>query len=146
MAPITNPAEPLFVSGSWGWDGSTWRKLALLFGYSEQLFLAHSETLDTAGDKIYLFDAVPAGELWIVQHVAAAASTNTTYGITFSVAYSSAVYHFYSSTYTNAGLQVSCHYDVVLPPGAQLRVAWYSAAAGDTVYAYALGYKMKIEE
>jgi hypothetical protein len=35
MSGITDPAEGYFKDGLWGWDLTQWRKLPLLFGYSD---------------------------------------------------------------------------------------------------------------
>jgi len=64
---ITNPTEEYFKDGAWGWDGTQWRKLALLWGYTER----YAENLGgtKSGDGTYEQSGtvVPSGEVWVVE-------------------------------------------------------------------------------
>ena len=69
MPGITDPAEAYFKDGQWGWDGTRWRKLPLVFGYSGLLGILKADTdLDTGSNHLTTI-TVPAGYLWIVTNV-----------------------------------------------------------------------------
>lgn len=69
MPGITDPAEAYFKDGQWGWDGTQWRKLPLVFGYSGLLGILVSDT-DLAAGSVHLpTSTVPAGYLWIVTNI-----------------------------------------------------------------------------
>jgi len=67
MVGPTNPSEEHFHRGLWGFDGSVWRKLQLLFGFGgvveEEVV---DDNLDAGGNGIQGAN-VPSGEIWIVQ-------------------------------------------------------------------------------
>jgi len=66
---ITNPTEEYFKDGGWGWDGTRWRKLALVWGYTDRLAVRVDHTKVGAGDYAMDFAAVPAGEIWVLNTV-----------------------------------------------------------------------------
>lgn len=69
MSGVTDPSEEYFKDGLWGWDGSQWRKLGLLWGFGGVVEEALSNT-DLASGVNYLNGTpVPAGEVWVVQNV-----------------------------------------------------------------------------
>lgn len=71
MSGITNPAEAFFKDGVWGWNGTAWHKLPLLFGYSEPFYFSDRDTNATADWDTLTTGAVPAGEIWIVTSISA---------------------------------------------------------------------------
>jgi len=60
MSGITNPAEPYFKDGIWGWDAAAWQKLALLWGYTEQWTVVGEETLAANGNFLFTTAALDA--------------------------------------------------------------------------------------
>jgi len=67
MPGVTNPAEAFFKDGAWGWDLTKWRKLPLVFGYTDRWQEDLSETL--VGDQNWSGNtvAVPAGYIYVAQ-------------------------------------------------------------------------------
>ncbi len=66
---ITNPAEEYFKDGLWGWDGSQWRKLQLLWGYTSHWAERNIATASEAGTLRVYSSIVPDGEVWVLQAV-----------------------------------------------------------------------------
>jgi len=65
----TQPTEQYFDKGLWGYDGVRWRKLPLLWGYSDRWF----ENLDYTADATYILRksaAVPAGYVYVLEAAA----------------------------------------------------------------------------
>lgn len=84
MTGITNPAEEYFKDGAWGWDGTAWRKLNLLFGYYDRYVEAVSAVAVGGGNADTQTTAVPAGYVYLIQCIAvkhnAAAAVEVTCG------------------------------------------------------------------
>ncbi|GAG75277.1 unnamed protein product [marine sediment metagenome] len=65
---IAKPTEKHFDKGSWGWDGSQWRKLAMIWGYSG---IWDKDLGGEASGAFYISNSsvIPAGEIWVLQAV-----------------------------------------------------------------------------
>ena len=141
---ITNPAEEFFKDGGWGHDGSQWRKLALLWGYSDVYKEAKSNTNADVGTNYLLFGAVPAGEIWIVTNAVAYNSITAGCSIALApVVNASAVvirYTIFITLTRYTDWQGWC----VLKAGDYFRVGFYNCVAGDDIYAHVIGYKMAV--
>ena len=73
---ITNPAEQHFERGAWGFDGTLWRKLPMLWGFTEGWVGEASNASAAAGTNFLELAAVPAGEVWTA-YVVSAINVNT---------------------------------------------------------------------
>jgi hypothetical protein len=146
MTGITDPTEPLFKDGGWGWDTSQWRKLPLLWGYSAKYQEAVLDSNMGAGDSGLEGSAVPAGEVWLVKHLSAFVVSATCTKIRFR-AYKSPDYNqladFVSPT---TGVIVHLVCEVVMDEGTEMRAQFYDMTSGDDARFYISGYKMKIAE
>jgi hypothetical protein len=69
MSGITNPAEKYFKDGLWTFDGTVWRPQNQLLAYRNTLRLIYQINDATAGTNEHYFDAVPAGEVWVLSNV-----------------------------------------------------------------------------
>lgn len=69
MSWPTDPAEQFFGRGGWGWDGTAWRKLAMVWGYTDTYAESIQENSDVAGTYQMELATVPAGEVWRVEAV-----------------------------------------------------------------------------
>lgn len=69
MPGITNPAEPFFKDGIWGWIDDAWHKLPMVWGisegYSQQVYIAAASAPndDASGTP------VGAGEVLVVEAI-----------------------------------------------------------------------------
>lgn len=121
MGPV-QPTEPYYNKGQWGWDGSQWRKLALLWGYSDRLVDESTHTKVGAGGYNLFSTTVPAGEIWSVQLFAASNIGTAVSQQMF--AYDGSV----SVPLQNSAAYVSSIWNVVSHPGLTVK-------AGDRIYA-----------
>jgi len=144
MSGPTDPAEGHFDKGLWGFDGTVWRKLQLLFGYHsiyrELVTVAH------VGDGTYWhkLTAVPANELWVINSIVTAANKAAAGMCALSVYEGASFYHVKAvpSLAANTSLDVTGSF--VLSVGMQVACYYNTLAANATVNLYALGYKMKL--
>jgi len=168
MPGITNPAEVYFKDGIWswatstweklvssggrlftalhGWDGSAWRKLPLVFGYSGQYAEREAATDVSAGTVTMDFSKPLAGEIWVVQSIATyshqASATSCFIAAWVAGVLVPLMYHANPGAYRSMEVVTP----VILKYNDFIRCEWYSAAANDDFVAGAMGYKMKIAE
>jgi len=143
---ITDPTEAYFKDGGWGWDLTRWRKLALLFGYTDRW----AENLGTAaapgGTYTGAGTAVPAGYVYVLQALSIANNTGAR-GMS-RVWIRSATYFCFLGCVATPAQYEPCYFSgaIVLKEGDYAVVQQADAVAGDVIYAAAVGYKMKINE
>lgn len=146
MPHITDPNEPYFKDGAWGWDGAVWRKLPLVWGYSDVLVQGLYANNVGAGLYTYNFPAVPAGEVWVVTRVATyAIQTDPTHALIVAVinAVEAALY---MQPHTTGNSTHHVETDTILNEGDNIRIQWYACLAGTDIRASVVGYKMLIAE
>lgn len=129
-----------------GWDGSAWRKLPVLWGYSDRWSEAQVSLSGTAGIRTLNFTSVAAGEVWVVLAVDAYNLQTDPSAIQFQV---------------SAG-GITIRIKRVLTPGIATAIMWTGwltlkqddvfkarfegCLSSDDLYANILGYKMKVGE
>jgi hypothetical protein len=67
--PVSVAAPASGLVGTHGYVNGAWKKNPILFGYSDTLLLAYSNTNLAAGFNELLSAAVPAGKIWIVTNI-----------------------------------------------------------------------------
>jgi len=143
---ITNPAEPFFKDGQWGWDGTVWRKLPMIFGYSDAYHEPESSLTGAAGDRLLTASTVPEGEVWVVTSVIAfnidSATTNTRIQI-YDGSGRAVVFVEYAPA---AKKVLGGHCNIVMKKDDRLEAKFFGCALDDDIYMYINGYKMKVEE
>lgn len=146
MTGITNPAEPFFKDGIWGWDGTQWRKLPLVFGWSDTY--AESEILNdvAAGNHSLTFSTVPAGEIWVVTYWSAYSDQSNAVRIQFQPNIAGAARALKHVAYPAALLTVEGPYPLILQKDDFLTARFITCSSGDDLRSHAAGYKMKVEE
>ena len=144
MSGITDPTEEYFKDGTWGWDGSRWRKLNLLFGYSGPYNEYEGNTNVPAGTSDLVGGTIPAGEVRVVLGMIGAVTSTTCSEFRFG---------FYNGTGRIYCKQVQTptsgrYYDfqgtLILAAGYYPLIRVFGMSAGDSVYLYAWGYKMGV--
>lgn len=143
---VKQTAAADLTPGACGWDGAAWRKMPLVFGYSAQYAEREVATNVDAGAVTMTFSTVPAGEVWVIEHIAsyaqqASATSCYIYAVVGGV---SILLQYHANPGAYRSTEVTSR--VTLKTGDYLVVTWYSAAANDDFVAAALGYKMKIAE
>jgi len=144
MPGITDPAEEYFKDGIWGWDGSAWRKLPLVWGYSDH-YSQRVYTVNAAtGVNALTFTAVPVGEVRVILGMTAYNNTSTITRVEFKVwAAAIPITLYWEDTPVLQDL-VKFYGNVVLKAGNYLQASFSGCTAGDDLWGYAWGYKMKV--
>ncbi len=168
MSGVTDPAEEYFKDGVWGWaatlweklvssggrlftalhgwDGSAWRKLPLLFGYSDVYGEWEFEVDVAAGNRTLTFSTVDPGEIWVVTGISAHCVQDNPSRVEFRVSVGGAAIRVKQQAYGVASDTVNWAGELVLKQGDEVTVMFLACVAGDDIYASAWGYKMLIAE
>lgn len=140
----TDPAEQFFGRGLWGFDAAQWRKLSLLWGYTDRYFEQVVDADSAAGLVDLQATAVPAGEVRVVRAWAGIDQiTDPTY-ISFGI-YVPAVY--YSFNIQNApGVNVWANWDMegVFKEGDRPQCRFDGCVLHDVLVFQVWGYKMAV--
>jgi len=146
MPGVTNPAEPFFKDGAWGWDLTEWHKLPMVWGYSapagEQLYDAAS-----AGGNVTLQGtAVPAGQLWVIETICCTdRDTVTTYNLISCTAAPGTIM-LDESVQPAADRYTFWSGRLTLAAGHKVQVVFYGTVLNDRLLVRYSGYKMYIAE
>lgn len=141
---VTSELEAYFKGGLWGWLSSQWRKLAMLWGFSDTLNLVFYWTSD--GTTPYNVDAttVPADEVWIVNS-ARCRHSDPVARATYLYVYGDGNSVLVDGDQALAQwLLVGNTQPLILGPGFICRMTIFNLALGQTAYFFVHGYRMKI--
>lgn len=144
MFGVTNPSEASFKDGAWGHDGTVWRKLAMLWGYSDRWFQNLSESAPSTGTWTKLSTPVPAGEVYKLEFVYVLNDSRSGDAVTFSTASGGVVNYFVLDTTVAQYFPNVFVGGVTLKEGDQIRITMSGVVAGDVMKACVWGYKMKV--
>jgi len=144
MAWPTSPAEQYFGRGQWGHDGTQWRKLRLLFGYTDTLRIRKVEANAVAGTNVLESSAVPAGEIWVVSLVRGWDAISAVGTSNIGVVTGGVNYPLDDQVAPAAGADARFTGSLVLKEGDKLRFTVWGATAGDVLYLIGLGYEMGV--
>ena len=142
--PITDPTEQYFKDGTWGWDGSQWRKLPIVWGYSDRYAEYLSTNDATAGNNYLTGTLVPVGEVWVVTNLLllnVGSATVATQGELYDGTTGFIVHRVSAPA---SGAIIEWQGQVYLKAGDRMRATFYSCSLGDNLRATFLGYKMKV--
>lgn len=146
MPGITNPAEPYFKDGIWGWDGSVWRKLPLIWGYSDRWLEDLGGTKSGAGNYQKFGAVVPAGYVYVLQALFIRNDSGAR-GRAYLEVYDG------SDMYSLVTVMVPARYEVcawdgalVLKAGDRVVVTQHTCLDADVLKGGSWGYKMKVTE
>jgi len=143
---VTQDTLGQLISGVAGWDGIEWRKLPILWGYSEG-YLEKKEILSASEGANYInFSIVPAGEVWVVKSVNSLDLTSEVSAIAYTIYNTTATFYFYRQKNVSANTHVPLQCDLVLSAGDRIRVIMGGVTAGDHLQGFVTGYKMKVNQ
>jgi hypothetical protein len=146
MSGPTDPTEAYFDKGLWGWDLTRWRKLPLVWGYSDRKsYVFYSDNL-ASGSSYVNGAAVPAGEVWVMtiasmQYIGTAPTSLRLDAILGG----QPVVLLYQTSVVSL-VPYSWAGEVVLKEADYLRGEVVGATAGDDCYVRAGGYIMKVAQ
>jgi len=140
----TQPTEQYFDKGAWGYDGSQWRKLPLLLGYTsiwdENLGGTASGATWNVGTS-----AIPAGEIRILQSLSIRDLTRATATVyLYIVRASGAVVGLAYVATLAVGVVQAVVGQFLMGPGDVAYVYVGATVAGDTMQGGIVGYKMAV--
>lgn len=146
MPDIIDPTEPFFKDGTWGWDGTQWRKLPLLWGYSDRWSEANDAAASGAGDISAPTVAVPAGSVYVLQACSAFHNAGVTKIIYISVVTSETIIELLWPTTTAHLARILWGGTLVLKEGDYVRATVFAPGDGKKAFIRVHGYKMSIAE
>ena len=144
MSPIVNPASEFFKNGLWGWDGTVWRKLPLVFGYTDRWAEDLSWPVEEDGMWAGWTALVPAGYIYVAQGISVCNNTGAR-GERYVYFVSGANFHCKIYTAHPAqGVADIWNGEVTLKERDYVYMTQVSCLAGDVIEAQVWGYKMKV--
>ena len=138
--------EIVEASRNYGWDGSAWRKLPLVWGYSDRYIERELNSNADAGANTLTFSTVPAGEVWVIEGGTAYNSTSGNDQIYWNHAGTGIAIRLRRVNAPSANEEVRIESRVILKADDAMQAYFTGCTAGDTIAAYVWGYKMKIAE
>ena len=144
--PITSPTEKYFKDGGWGYDGSQWRALAMLWGYSDRYAEKEESEDASAGANYLVFSTVPSGEVWVVTNIATRDRDNAPSEVGLQLYDGTDAFVLASEPSPVANTWHAWSINVVLKAGDKIRAYYFGVTLDDHIEAQVVGYKMTIDE
>jgi len=143
---VTQTAAADLTPGVCGWDGLVWRKLPLLWGYSDRWAEVLGGTQSGAGSYEKFTTAVPAGQVYVLEFVAFQNNTGQRGDVTIGIKDGTYIYSL--DTFTTPTQYETCTWfgRMTLKAGDQVKIIQATCVNGDVLYGVAWGYKMKVAE
>lgn len=143
MGP-TLPTEEHFNKGQWGWDGSVWRKLGMVWGYEDTLAVVKSELSAAAGQNVLDTAAFAAGFVYVVQAIVGIDINSNPSQIRLLAVSSGNFVPLLQTATPGADTPVLWTGHMTLKEGDYIRVRFQGCTLNDDLYVYVLGYKMAV--
>lgn len=143
---IKSSSEAYFKDGIWGWTGSLWRKLAMLWGYSDRLVENLGGTQSPAGNYVASSTAVPAGEVHTLQTVSILNTSGARGAVYVRVVLAGVSVYLAYSAGLATWVPLIFATPITLKQGDYVVLQMNSCLDLDVLYAGICGYKMKIAE
>jgi len=134
------------VCGSYGWDGSAWRKLPLVWGYYDRWAENLGGTQSNAGTYTKLTTAVPPGYVYTLQFLTVRDVSSAPSVITIELSDGASVYTLKRDASPARYEPVNWIGEIALKEGDSVRVRLTGCGDGDTIEAVAWGHTMKVAE
>jgi len=129
-----------------GWDGAAWRKLPLLWGYSDAYHEYHFNTNLSGGSAIILGDTGVSGEVRVITHFSGYGISETMSRISLGIHTGVAYCVLHSEAFAGDYLTIDLCSEIVIKSNEKLFVMFDGATAEDDGFFIARGYTMKVEE
>lgn len=143
---ITQTAPADLTPGIEGWDGSAWRKLPLLWGYSEHWSERKLDLSATAPDDFLSTTPVVAGQLYVAEAISIR-WTGTTCTLTqIQITDGADFIILNEDTAPTSGDWLSWSGKLTLSEDDVIKAVFQGLTANDNIYLRVWGYKMKITE
>jgi len=168
MSGITNPAEEYFKDGLWawatntweklvssggilynalhGWDGDSWQKLPMLWGFSGTVAEDAGGAAPSAGLITLHSSTARAGEVWVIENIGARNDTTNSTRLVIYATVDAVVTRLYDADPGDVGVSAIWGGRVRLGDGDKISVMYYDSLEDDALKFRFCGYKMKIAE
>lgn len=143
---ITQTAPWHLTPGVFGWNGSGWHKLPMVWGYSEPLSEVKSDPDAAAGADSLAGTAVPDGEVWVVEAICAVDVTTDISKIRLTLLTVDGIVILLEADPTAADAYVYWNGRITMTKDRRIIAYFTGTAAGDDIHLRYSGYKMKIAE
>ena len=140
----TQATEQYFDKGLWGFDGTQWRKLPMLLGFSSQFAQENHVANATAGTNVLNLATVPAGEIWRVSSIAAFDANSVVTAISFGASLTTFTHYLATVDTPAASVLLLWSGEIVLIAGQLVTCSFYGCTLNDDLYLTACGYKMAV--
>lgn len=140
----TTPAD--LTPGIEGWDGAAWRKLPLLWGYSDRWQETTSGIASGAGDAVANITAVPDGYIYILQRVSVYHDAGVEKEMTVTLRTPTAATMIFNDLAVASGVHYPIQCNAVLKYQDFIRATLVAPGDGKFVDLRVWGYMMKIAE
>jgi len=144
MSGITDPTEEYFKDGSWGWDGTRWRKLNLTWGVYDRLSQDLGGVVGGAGTYTKASTAVPAGYVHVIYGITFTNNTGARGWITFAATIGGVVLYVARYATPVAVMPYTMLGPFVLLGADVITVSQASCVLNDVITAGIWGYKMQV--
>jgi len=141
---VTQDAPADLLVAAHGYDGATWRKQPLVWGYTERLYAFDTHTKAGAGTYTITVFTVPAGYVYVVNAIVSN-DTATAIKHAHQVCDGDDCMTIHEETQSGAGvLIVNANISYPMEAGDKLKVVFTAAQDADYLVARVWGYKMKV--
>jgi len=146
MSGITDPKEAYFKDGIWGWDGTVWHKLAMVFGYSDRWAENAEGAATGAGNAVAVTAAVPAGYVYVLQQAEAFHDAAAAVELLVTPTVGALLCGLVHELAAAAWVHYSWTGSLVLKAGDRIVATATAPGDGKKVHLHTWGYKMKVAE
>lgn len=129
-----------------GWDGSTWHKQPMGWGYSERHAQYITGAAVGAGDAQADTTAVPAGYVWVIEAIYLAHNAGANKRVYSWITDGAAVIYIFDDAAVVPGINYPLDKKLVLAEGDQLKATCVAPGDGKVLLLGVWGYRMKIAE
>ena len=127
-----------------GYDGTVWRKLPMLWGYTDRYLVSQQNVSDVAATYVVDLPAVDSGEVWRVLGVGVWRDTVAGQYARLTVAVGVPGTDIEDIDVPAIGRFYNNSRELVLRSGDNIRVQYIASVVGEIVITTAWGYKMKV--
>lgn len=129
-----------------GWDGSAWRKLSLLWGFSETWIDSASQAASGGGDATATITPLAADYVYVLQVIGVRHDSSSSKAIEIYLRTSSSYTWIAQITAMAAGVRTITHTEIALNAGDGIYAKVTAPGDGKSVFVEVWGYKMKSTE
>lgn len=129
-----------------GWDLTNWRKLPLLWGYTDNLLETDANPTAPAGTNILSCGPAGSGYVWVVHTACALDATNNPTRISIEITSGGTRYRIIQVSGPGANVSVNVEGHFIVKAGDSIQARFTGVVLNDAISFWVTGYKMKVNE